>query len=184
MGQTAGERQARRAIVLAWQEMGRPPCVICATPIKQGDKFRVSQLWQAVVHPFCVQARAGRPAQVDLDQGVCSFYPDRCPIPFRGRNGDFCVCPALAACNTVIVARRSGQATVKVATYTTPVETGGLPVDRPNLVKLARQAGLGTFYRDVPPRENPAFDAIRRYGVPARGIDRASLESSFNEPAN
>jgi hypothetical protein len=182
MGQTADERRARRAIVQAWQEAGRPPCPVCATVI-EGDKYRVSHLWEAVVHPFCVQARAGRPAQVDLDRGACSFYPDRCPIPFRGRRGDYCVCPALAGCNAVIVARRFGQRTVKVAVYTTPAETGGLPASRPNLVELARRAGLGTVYRGVPPRENPAFDAFRKYGVPAQGIDQASFESFFNEPA-
>jgi len=113
----AGDRLGAKA--------GRPPCAICETVIEQGDKFRVSHLWEAVVHPFCVQAWVGRPAQVDLDRGVCSFYPDRCPIPFWGR---YCVCPALAGCNEVIVARRFGQSTVKVATYTTPAETGGLPV--------------------------------------------------------
>ncbi len=65
MGQTADERRARRAIVRAWQEAGRAPCPICVTVIEQGDDFRVSQLWGAVVHPFCVQARVGRPAQVE-----------------------------------------------------------------------------------------------------------------------
>ncbi len=183
MGQTAEERRARRKIVRAWQEAVRPPCPICATVVEQGDKFRVSHLWGAVVHPFCVQARVGRPAQLELDRGVCSFYPDRCPIPFRARHRDACVCPAVAGCNAVIVARRFGQSTVKVATHTTSAESGGLPMARPNLVELARRAGLGTVYRGVPPRENPAFDHLRKHGVPAPGIDQASFESFFNKPA-
>lgn len=184
MGQTAKDRRARQAIVRAWREAGRPACPICATVIENGDKFRVSHLWEAVVHPFCVQARVGRPAQVDLDRGVCSFYPDRCPISFRGRRGSVCVCPAIAGCNAVIVARRFGRPTVKVATYTTPAESGGLPRARPSLAKPARQAGLGTVYRGVPPRENPAYDHLRTHGVPAPGIDQASFESFFNEPAS
>jgi hypothetical protein len=83
----------------------------------------------------------------------------------------------------VILARRVGQPTVKVATSTTRAETGGLPVSRPNLVKLARDAGLGTVFHGVPPRENPTFDALRKHGVPAPGIDQATFEAWFNEPA-
>jgi hypothetical protein len=81
------------------------------------------------------------------------------------------------------MARRFARPTVKVATFTTPTETGGLSLVRPNLVKLARQAGLGTIHRGVPPRENPAFDAMRKHGAPAPGSDRPTFESLFNEPA-
>jgi len=177
MGQTADERRARQAIVRAWQEAGRPPCPICETVIEQGDRFRVSHLWEAVVHPFCVQARVGRPCQVELDRDACSFHPDRCPIPFRGR---YCVCPALAGCNAVIVARRLGQPTVKVSTYGDSADTSRLA--RPNLHALARRHGLGTMYRGVPPRENPDLDALRGHSGWVRpGFD---LESYLNEPSN
>jgi hypothetical protein len=151
--------------------------------IRPDDKFRVSHLWRAVVHPFCVQARVGRPTQVDLDRGVCKVYPDHCPILFQAGSGGSCVCPAVAACNEVIVARRLGHRTVRVATFATRAESGGLPVTRYSLHRLARQAGLGTVYRDVPPKESPAFDALRKHGVPGPGIDQASFQAFFNQPA-
>lgn len=45
---------------------------------------------------------------------------------------------------------------------------------------MATQAGLGTTYRDVPPRENPDLDVLRQRGVPALGVD---LDAFLDEPA-
>ncbi|GAA3449609.1 hypothetical protein GCM10018962_14420 [Dactylosporangium matsuzakiense] len=84
----------------------------------------------------------------------------------------------------MILARRRGRATAAVATHVMSAEAGGLPAPRPNLVKLAQQAGLGTTYVGVPPRENPALDRLRKYGELAPGVDQAGFETWLDTPAS
>ena len=80
------------------------------------------------MHPFCLVARPCRPSQLALDNGDCPFYPCY-PIPFGQTS---CVCPAVTAINVIVLARRYGEPTVKVAC------ADGFAAGR-----AARKAGLG-----------------------------------------
>ena len=150
-----------------WEAQGRPPCPVCGTVIKPGGGFRVSQLWQAVVHPYCLQARPGRPSLNQLERGECSFYPD-CPIPFEPRPADSCVCPAVAAINVIFVARRLGELVVSVPSAGSPA-----------VANAARRAGLGQQYQGVPLREDPAFDCVRKQGILGPGV----YDSVWDKPS-
>jgi hypothetical protein len=103
-----GGRRTRLAILHDWQAEGRSPCPVCGTLIEPDGRFRVSQLWQAVVHPYCLYARVGRPSLHDLERHACPFYPD-CPIPFLTQRAEYCVCPVTAARNLIFLARRFGE---------------------------------------------------------------------------
>jgi hypothetical protein len=50
----------------------------------------------------------------------------------------------------------------------------------PTVANAARRAGLGQYYKDVPLREDPAFDDIRKHGVLDPGID----ESAWDQPSS
>jgi hypothetical protein len=132
------------------------------------DEIRVSQIWKAVVHPFCAHIRTMRPPQQMLAKGICSFYP-ACPMPVARSSGMSCMCPSAAAANRVVLARRLGRPTVQIPTS-------------PNSAaqRAAQRAGLGQDYQRVPLRENPSFDNMRKHGVLVDGVD----DSIWNEPSN
>ena len=163
MSDRAEDRRARRAIRRDWEAAGRPPCQVCGAPI-EGDG-KVSRLWRAVVHPFCVYAKVTRQSQYQLEHDPCPHYP-HCPIPFRGGS---CVCPSNSSINIIFVARRLGQSTVQVSTWWSPASE-----------RAAKKAGLSQEYRGVPLREFPRFDLFRKYGTLAPGVD----ESIWDEPRN
>ena len=168
MGRGAGRVRTRTTILRSWEASGRPPCPVCGTLIEPGATFRVSRLWNAVVHPYCLQARVGRPSPNQISWGACSFYPG-CPIPFHAPGAEYCVCSVVAVINIIFVARRLGLSTVKVPSAGSPA-----------VAEAARWAGLGQHYNDVPPREDPAFDDVRKHGVLGPGID----ESVWDQPSS
>jgi hypothetical protein len=43
----------------------------------------------------------------------------------------------------------------------------------------ARRAGLGQHYQSVPFREDPAFDEVRKHGIPGPGVD----DWAWHEPS-
>lgn len=153
-----------------WEAAGRPPCPICGGPIEGTGK--VSQLWRSVVHPFCIYAKVTRQSEYQLEHDPCPLYP-ACPIPFRGRKGDWCVCPRYSSINIVFVARRLGESTVPVSTWWSPASA-----------RAAKNAGLSQEYRGVPLREFPRFDLLRKYGRLARGVDESIWDTptDLNEP--
>lgn len=87
------DRRARKVIRREWEAAGRPPCPVCGAPIEGTGK--VSGLWCAVVHPFCIYAKVTRQSQNQLEHKPCPLYPD-CPIPFRGGERGYCVCPRVS----------------------------------------------------------------------------------------
>jgi len=121
----------------------------------------VSQLWEAVVHPYCLYARVGRPSPDELGRNACPFYPS-CPVPFPGERADYCVCPVVAARNLIFLAARFGEPTAKVPSAGSAAAANA-----------ARRAGLGQEYEGVPLREDPAFDQFRKHGVLAPGVDES-----------
>jgi hypothetical protein len=149
------DRHARKAIRREWEEAGRPPCAVCGAPI-EGDG-KVSLLWDAVVHPFCIYAKVTRQSQHQLVHDPCPLHPD-CPIPFRGRAGGSCVCPRNSAINIIFIARRYGESTVPVSTFWSSA-----------CARAAREAGLSQEFRGVPLCEFPRFDLLRKYGTLAPG---------------
>jgi hypothetical protein len=122
------------------------------------------RLWQAVAHPYCLYARVGRPSQDELERHACPFHPS-CPIPFPGRRAGYCVCPVVAARNLIFLAARFGEPIVRVPS-----------ADSPAAANAARRAGLGQHYENVPLREDPAFDQLRKHGVLAPGVDASIWE--------
>jgi hypothetical protein len=96
VSERAEDRRARQAIRHEWEAAGRPACTVCGTAIEQRE--RVSLLWRAVVHPFCVYAKVARPSQAQMQRNPCPWYQD-CPIPFRRREHESCVCPCVPAIN-------------------------------------------------------------------------------------
>jgi hypothetical protein len=157
MGERAEDRRARKLIRADWDDSGRPPCPVCGTAIEGHGK--VSLLWRAVVHPFCIYARITQRSQLERDP--CPLYPD-CPIPFPGPPGCSCVCPKGSSINIIFVARRLGQSTVPVSTWWSPASA-----------RAAKNAGLSQQYRGVPLREFPRFDLVRKFGTLAPGVDKA-----------
>lgn len=164
------DRRARKVIRREWEEAGRPPCPVCGVPIEGVGK--VSQLWRAVVHPFCVYAKVTRQSEYELEHRPCPLYPG-CPIPFRGRKGGSCVCPRNSSINIIFVARRLGESTVPISTLWSPAGA-----------RAAKKAGLAQEYRGVPLREFPRFDLLRKYGTLAPGVDESiwNTPSDVNEP--
>jgi hypothetical protein len=165
-----GDRRARKEIRREWEASGRPPCPICGAPIDGTGK--VSHLWRAVVHPFCVYAKVTRQPEYLLEPDPCPLYPD-CPILFRGGEGGFCVCPRNSSINIIFVARRLGQSRVAVSTWWSPASE-----------RAARKAGLSQEFKRVPLREFPRFDLIRKYGTLAPGVDDSIWDGprDVNEP--
>jgi len=153
-----------------WEAAGRPPCPICGGPIEGAGK--VSRLWRSVVHPFCIYAKVTRQSEYQLDHDRCPLYP-ACPIPFRGREGGWCVCPRYSSINIVFVARRLGESTVAVSTWWSPASA-----------RAAKNAGLSQQYRGVPLREFPRFDLVRKNGRLAPGVDESVWDkpTDINEP--
>ena len=128
----------------------------------------MSLLWRAVVHPFCRYAVVTSQSDYQLLHDPCPLYPD-CPIPFESRHGHSCACPRHSAVNTIILARRFGQPTVRVPT---DFSSGAQ--------RAARKAGLYERHRGVPLREIPYFDLLRKHGTLAPGID----ESYWDRPTD
>lgn len=104
----------------------------------------MSQLWRAVVHPYCLHARVGRPSRNEHERSACPFYPD-CPISFPAQRADYCLCPVVGVINLIFLARRFGKPTAKVPSATSPA-----------VANAARRVGLAQHYQNVPPREDPA----------------------------
>jgi hypothetical protein len=103
-----------------------------------------------------------------MQRNPCPWYPE-CPIPFRGREHESCVCPCVSATNIVYVARRAGQPTVRVPTAFSPA-----------CERAAREAGLGEDFRGIPLREVPRFDVVRKYGQLAPGVDDSIWDRLHN----
>jgi hypothetical protein len=159
VSERAGHRRARQAIRRQWEAAGKPPCPVCNTGFAPDDNGKVSGLWRAVVHPFCVYAKVTGQSEWQIKHEPCPLYPD-CPIPFQA--GDHCVCPRFSAVNLIILARRFGQPKVRVPTSFSPGSQ-----------RAAREAGLYEQYRGVPRLELPFYDVLRKHGTLAPGLDES-----------
>ena len=115
----ADDRRARKAVRHEWEAAGRPPCPVCETKFDSDDNGKASLLWRAVVHPFCTYAKVTGQSEHQLLHDPCPLYPE-CPIPFGNDPRGFCVCPRVSSVNTIILARRFRQPTVKVPTMFSP----------------------------------------------------------------
>jgi hypothetical protein len=74
----------------------------------------------------------------------------------------------VAAINVIFVARRLGELVVNVPSAGSPA-----------VANAARRAGLSQQYQGVPLREDPAFDAVRKHGIPGPGVD----DSAWDKPS-
>ena len=166
MTEPADDRRARKAVRREWEAAGRPPCPVCETEFDSDDNGKASLLWRAVVHPFCAYAKVTGQSEHQLLHDPCPLYSE-CPIPFGNDPRGFCVCPRFSSVNTIILARRFRQPTVKVPTMFSPGSQ-----------RAARNAGLYEQFSSMPALEIPAFDLLRKHGTLAPGID----ESFFKEP--
>jgi hypothetical protein len=181
--QSRESRTACRRIRREWETAGKPPCPICDSAIKEGEKNQVDRRWGAVVHRLCAKVEASPPPAA---LGKC---PSRelfggCPIPFPSPHESFCVCPLLCAVNTIVFARKLGIPRAPIPTQF-PGAFG--PIATPAGVRAAREAGLGSLYENVPLRESVFYGADRPQMTYAPGVSQAevwdALSTWYQPPA-
>ncbi len=154
----------RRALRRAWEADGRPPCRLCCTAIAEGEIFYVSLVWNSVVHRLC-----------SCVIGISEVEAAQCGKPDQGprdlcRRPRFCPCPRSSPVNAIVAARRMGLPTIEVATSASP-----------GCERAAREAGLGTHYKNAPLRESLRFGGMMHHGTV---VDESLLNvpSSWYEP--